>query len=140
MMRWTLLAVAVTIIAFIIGIRWGIIGVATAYAIRSYLLWYPAITIPGRLIDLSFWEFFGNVIGIFACSIGMSLFVWLIGSWLPEVWPYWLQLAIQVSSGALIFLILIQAFKLQAYDEAKALVTEQLKRRGLTAVPKVKSS
>ena len=44
MLRWNFISMAITIAAFIIGIRWGIIGVATAYAIRSYLIWYPAIT------------------------------------------------------------------------------------------------
>jgi PST family polysaccharide transporter len=136
MFRWNLLSVGVTSIAFIIGIRWGVIGIAVAYAVRSYLLWYPAITIPGRLIELSFKEYFENVASIFACSIGMSLLVWLIGSVLPAVWPYWLQLTVQVLSGSLTFLILIHFLKLQAYDEAKVLISEQLKRAKVSAASK----
>ncbi len=137
MLRWNFVSMIITLIAFIIGIRWGIIGVATAYAIRSYVIWYPAITIPGRLINLTFWEFFKNVADVFACSIGMSLFVWQLGNWMPTSWPYWLQLIVQVTSGALTFLILVHVFKLQAYDEVRALIMEQLGKRKLTAVPKI---
>ena len=129
MLRWNFISMVITIAAFIIGIRWGVIGVATAYAIRSYLIWYPAITIPGRLIGLTFWEFFKNLGGVFACSIAMSMLVWLIGYWMPVSWPYWLQLIIQVGSGAIVFLMLAHAFKLQAYDEVKVLLMEQWEER-----------
>ena len=129
MLRWNFISMVITIAAFIIGIRWGVIGVATAYAIRSYLIWYPAITIPGRLIGLTFWEFFKNLGGVFACSITMSILVWLIGYWMPVSWPYWLQLIIQVGSGAIVFLMLAHAFKLQAYDEVKVLLMEQWEER-----------
>jgi len=125
----------ITIAAFIIGIRWGVIGIATAYAIRSYLIWYPAITIPGRLIDLTFWEFFKNLSGVFACSITMSILVWLIGYWMPLSWPYWLQLIIQVGSGAILFLMFAHVFKLQAYDEVKVLLTEQWQERKQRPIP-----
>ncbi len=129
MLRWNFIAMVITIVAFIIGIRWGVIGIATAYAIRSYIIWYPAITIPGRLINLTFWEFFKNHSGVFACSITMSILVWLIGYCMPVSWPYWLQLIIQVGSGAIVFLMFAHVFKLQAYDEVKVLLMEQWHKR-----------
>lgn len=129
MLRWNLLSVAVTVLAFLIGVQWGIIGVAVAYAIRSYLLWYPAITIPGHIIGLTFKEFVKNVAGIFGCAAIMALLVFGLGIILPDDWPYWLLLTIQVAFGALIYLLLIHFLRLKAYQETKELLLEQWQKR-----------
>lgn len=42
----------VFVLSFVIGLPWGIRGVATAYAIATLLLLYPALAIPFRLIEL----------------------------------------------------------------------------------------
>lgn len=52
MFRWGLGATAVTVGAFAIGLRWGVTGVAAAYAVVATLLQYPAFAIPFRLIGL----------------------------------------------------------------------------------------
>jgi len=54
MFRWGIGAGTLTIIAFMIGLNWGISGVAIAYAITSFILLYPGFSIPFRLIDLNF--------------------------------------------------------------------------------------
>ncbi len=52
MLRWGIGAGILMIIAFLIGLQWGIVGVASAYAIASLTLTYPSFAIPFRLIDL----------------------------------------------------------------------------------------
>ena len=54
MFRWGIGASTLVLAAFILGLPWGIIGVAIAYAIASVLLFYPNFAIPFRLIDLPF--------------------------------------------------------------------------------------
>lgn len=41
MMQWALISVPLYILSFVIGIRWGTIGVATSYTICVYLLLFP---------------------------------------------------------------------------------------------------
>jgi O-antigen/teichoic acid export membrane protein len=129
MFRWSILSFVVTVVAFVIGLRWGIIGVASAYAVGNYLLWYPAIAIPGRLINMSFKEYLLNVAGVFGCSLAMALVTWILGTRFPNDWPNWLVLTLQVAIGAVTYLGLIHFFRVQAYDEAKFLALEQWHKR-----------
>lgn len=50
MFKWGVAAGLLVIPAFIIGLQWGITGVAAAYAVVSLLLFYPALAIPFRLV------------------------------------------------------------------------------------------
>ncbi|MFC1620016.1 MOP flippase family protein [Candidatus Neomarinimicrobiota bacterium] len=52
MFRWIAVAGSLIVISYVIGLRWGIVGVATAYAIISIFLIYPNYAIPFGLIDL----------------------------------------------------------------------------------------
>ena len=52
MFRWGIGSGTLIVIAFAIGLKWGIVGVASAYAIASLTLTYPSFAIPFRLIDL----------------------------------------------------------------------------------------
>lgn len=59
MFRWGIGSGLFVIIAFTIGLHWGIIGVATAYAIATFSLSYPSFAIPFRLINLKFSQLLG---------------------------------------------------------------------------------
>jgi O-antigen/teichoic acid export membrane protein len=52
MLRWGIAEGLLTVIAFVIGLRWGIIGVAAAYAVVTFALVYPNFSIPFRLVNL----------------------------------------------------------------------------------------
>jgi PST family polysaccharide transporter len=52
MFRWGLGSGLIVVSSFVIGLRWGIIGVAVAYAIATVLLTYPSFYFPFKLIDL----------------------------------------------------------------------------------------
>ena len=54
MFRWGIVAGIVVIFAFFVGIRWGIVGVAAAYTLASFILFYPNFSIPFGLINLEF--------------------------------------------------------------------------------------
>ncbi|MBV9268925.1 MAG: MOP flippase family protein [Acidobacteriaceae bacterium] len=58
MFRWGVVVLITTVTAFLIGVRFGINGVAAAYAITFLaVLTIPGFAIPFRLIGLSFWDF-----------------------------------------------------------------------------------
>jgi PST family polysaccharide transporter len=124
-LKWTAINGVITIISFLIGIRWGVIGVAWAYAIRSYVIWYPSISVPGQLIGMTFGEFMRNVADIFLLSGVMALAVFGIGTILPVNWPHWLRLAAQVAAGIVIFGGLVVGLRIQAYRDLVGLMRER---------------
>ena len=55
--RWMMFASVLYVLSFAVGLHWGIMGVATCYAIVWFLLMVPSFLIPFRLVELSGWTF-----------------------------------------------------------------------------------
>jgi PST family polysaccharide transporter len=51
--RWSVAAGIVVLLAFALGLRWGVMGITACYALASLLLLYPGLAIPLRLIGLT---------------------------------------------------------------------------------------
>lgn len=49
---WGVFSTIITIVAFVIGLQYGITGMAWAYLVTSLILFYPSYKIPLRLINL----------------------------------------------------------------------------------------
>ena len=128
MFRWTLFAGTVYVIAFLIGMHWGIVGIATAYVLSGYtLLWYPSWTIAGRLIDLRFLDMAKNLAGTFFCSAAMGGTVWGIARILPFPVKGWMYLLTLIASGAGIYFVLIRLFRIRAYQELLEIFHERVR-------------
>jgi PST family polysaccharide transporter len=126
------------ILGIVIGLRWGIVGVAAGYAIASFVNAYPSFYFAGRLVNLTYWQLLRNVSAVLACALAMAAFVWVTGLIVPSSWPNWALLAAQVGSGVVIYLLLVHLFRLQAYQELRALLMEQWhlrRRRIIHSVP-----
>jgi hypothetical protein len=75
--------------------------------------------------------------GIFVCGALMALSVLGIGWLLPLDWPHWIHLAVQVLAGGIAYGLLIHIFKIEAYQDMHALVSEQIRlrrQRGMNTV------
>lgn len=57
MFRWALVSTGVTLVAFVVGLPWGALGVAVAYTVRGAVLMYWSIEVPGRAVGLRFTAF-----------------------------------------------------------------------------------
>ena len=126
MLKWGIFSGIVNMISLVIGLRWGVIGVATAYVLSGYiLLWYPAWTIPGRLINLRFSEMIKNLSGPFYCAVAMGVLVWTSGLFLPVNWPQWVYLAIQVPIGVMLYIAMMHIFKVRVFIETYELIGER---------------
>ncbi len=75
MFRWGIFSSVIAVSAIVIGLRWGINGVAVCYAIATLLLIYPNFAIPFRLIDLRFTDFVLNLKKETATSLIMFFIV-----------------------------------------------------------------
>lgn len=132
--KWGIFCFIVRSLAFVAGLRWGILGVTVAYVVADYLLFYPSWAIPGRLIGLSVGEIVGNVSKTFLCAALMAAAVWLLGLLLPPLWPSWATLAAQVPAGVLVYLALIHLLQVESYLEVRALAAARLQSRSAAPV------
>jgi len=120
----------IPILGIVIGLRWGVIGVAVGYSFASIILAYPSFFFAGRLIGLTFWQLLGNLFSVLGCAVAMAALVWGVGLLLPD-WPHWIVLTTQVLFGMLVYILLIHSLKIRAYQEIRELLSEQWRlRRG----------
>ena len=75
LLGYSVVVLAGSLIAFVVGINWGILGVATAYAVSSTLIepFYTFIT--ARALDVSVWPFFRALAGVAQASVAMVVAV-----------------------------------------------------------------
>ncbi|NEO79671.1 MAG: MOP flippase family protein [Moorea sp. SIO4G3] len=106
MLRWGVGSGTFVTLAIIIGLQWGIVGVATAYATASFLLTYPNFAIPFRLIDLRvndliavLWRPF--LASLLMLGVLMSLKILILPTSLASAWV----LGILVPTGLITYLL-----------------------------------
>ncbi len=129
MLRFGMVAGAVYAVAFLIGLRWGVVGVAGAYAASGFfLLWYPSWRIAGGIIGLTFSRMVANLGGVFACTVGMSLSVYVLRHFV-FIGPGWISLLALAGFGAVVYLALVRFSRLAAYLDLLHLLREQLASR-----------
>jgi O-antigen/teichoic acid export membrane protein len=105
MFRWGIGAGTYLIIAFLIGLNWGVVGVAAAYAIASFTMAYPLFAIPFSLIQLPMRKLGIALSRPFAASLimlGVLLGLkFLLPANLSSVWV----LGILVPIGCIVYLL-----------------------------------
>jgi O-antigen/teichoic acid export membrane protein len=87
MLRWGLFSGCLAVCAFVIGLRWGTLGVASAYAVVSLALAIPNFTIPFRLINLRLTELGAHLWRPLVCSLVMGGLLLLIRPILNTLTP-----------------------------------------------------
>jgi O-antigen/teichoic acid export membrane protein len=103
LLRWGLGSGLITVTGFVIGLRWGALGVAVAYAVVTLLLAYPLFAIPFRLIDLSLPAFARGLLPALASGAGM-LIVILSLTPATQALPDLAALALRASAGGAAYL------------------------------------
>ncbi|MBE0447286.1 MAG: MOP flippase family protein [Actinobacteria bacterium] len=105
MLRWGLVSGSLTVIAFAVGLQWGVVGVAVAYAITSITLTPPTFAIPFRLINLRLRDLGFVLWRPFLNSSLMLIVLLSLRSVLPIDLPEELALAVLVPAGAVTYLL-----------------------------------
>jgi PST family polysaccharide transporter len=83
--RLGLIATPLTIVGYIVGLQWGVVGVAVGYAVTSYALLYLKLRMAFRLIDLPMGRFLWELRGPFGTALAMAAGVMLVQAGLDEV-------------------------------------------------------
>lgn len=97
------------VIGFLLAVRWGIVAVATAYVVVSYLLSPISILAVRRLIQIDFRIYLRQYIVPLTSSLAMVAMVWGLKYVIPsEGLGLYLRLFIYVLGGAVTYLLVIQ--------------------------------
>lgn len=127
MFWWGIFASTITILAIVIGIIIGsIYSVAIAYLITSFLLIYPVIAIPGRLINLTFYELINKIYPILIISLITSSITYLIDATILLNQDVIVRLLSQIFISVTLYLFIMSAFKITTFLKIKNLVVEHL--------------
>lgn len=110
----------------VIGLRWGILGVATGYALACVAS-EPFDAFFGlRIVGLRLGDFARNIRGILVCGAVMALAVAALEAALPPSLSAPPRLTLEVAAGASLYLALLHGFDVRGYGELKGLLRERL--------------
>lgn len=82
---WGIINSLFIVTSFIIGVKWGAIGIATAYTIVSYLLLVPTLWFCFRETPVSITDFFSAIYRPLIASISMGIVIFVVRSYLTNV-------------------------------------------------------
>ncbi|MGH8142013.1 MAG: lipopolysaccharide biosynthesis protein [Steroidobacteraceae bacterium] len=95
---------ALMISSFLLGVRWGVLGVARGYLCANLLTGVPVFYITMRLLGGTLTELIGRIWRPIAGAGVMALAVaWAQSSMQDIGWPQWLRLVLGVTLGALLY-------------------------------------
>ncbi len=94
------LALLPTAVAILIGLYWGILGVAWATAAVSAALAYPTLDATARLMGLRARHLLGDLRGVFVASVAAGAVAWLVRSGTAG-WPHAGRLVAGATAGAM---------------------------------------
>ncbi|RLC21973.1 MAG: colanic acid exporter [Deltaproteobacteria bacterium] len=118
MFRWGIATGTFASISFIIGMRWGIMGIAWTYFLVSLIVFaYPNFAIPFRLIELGFQKFLSVLWRPFVCSMLMFSILLILQFLLPgQLLAIW-ELSILTVSGIAMYGVITWMFNRQQLNE-----------------------
>lgn len=76
--RWSIIALIVTILCFIVGLPFGVFGIAVAYSASFYILVGPSIWYAGKPIHLKFTAVVSVVWKYYVSALAAGLLCWFI--------------------------------------------------------------
>ena len=123
-LRVSLPVQATQVLGIVVGLKWGIVGVAYGYALTTVLTTPVMCRVGGGIIGMSLGRFAANLAPLFSCAAVMALAVVGVDAVLPAGTGAPARLALQVLAGAAVYGGLLHAFSVQGYvefvDEARA--------------------
>jgi O-antigen/teichoic acid export membrane protein len=123
--RFSLLLSSAHVLAFVVGLEWGVVGVAAAYAVSTTLVEPLQSVLAARALGVSPLVFFRAVGPVFQAAAGMCLAVLAVRLALVDAAPE-LRLAACVAAGVLVYLPLCAWRVPELAGEARELLRRRL--------------
>ncbi len=77
--KWNVIFGVFIILSFVIGLNWGVTGVASAYMIAALIIAYPNLKIPYNLVQLKPFNVFKTILPSLGITIVMGIVVYYMG-------------------------------------------------------------
>jgi PST family polysaccharide transporter len=116
-LRVIVLQSVTTIVAVLVGRRWGVTGVAVAYVLAFVVASGPTIHIAGRLVGLTVADVVAHVRSALAAGIVMAATVVLVDAWVLDGAAPLVRLAVGVPLGVGVYAALIRIGRVHAYQD-----------------------
>lgn len=107
LLRYSVVVLLASVVAFVVGLHWGIVGVAVGYAVSSTLVEPYYTWLTARVLEVRFVDFLRSLAGVAQATIGMAAVVLGARVWVvsPDL-PAGVRLGIFVLLGAATYLAL----------------------------------
>jgi len=124
MFRWSLFASTFTLIGFIIGLKWGITGVAISYLATNVLMILPVFMIPFKLINLSIVKFLRSFERTILSVAGMIVVLWSASYLIEDNFDNIITLSILIILGIGSYLLISFSINKDKLIEIKSMVSK----------------
>jgi len=108
---------ALQVLGIVLGLKWGIYGVAVGYAIATLATAPVECYYAGRIIGMSLSDFVLNLRGVFLCAAAMALAVLGLGALLPPGLSVFAAFGLQLALGVAAYSGLLHLFSVKSYGE-----------------------
>jgi O-antigen/teichoic acid export membrane protein len=104
MFRFGVFYGVVVVCAIVVGLQWGVEGVAAAYCAAAFILFWPYLAVPFRLVGLGVPAFLRRLLPTFLAAFLMALFVAAVSEHSGVlVQAQWARLVVLVALGAALY-------------------------------------
>jgi PST family polysaccharide transporter len=124
--RWGIATGIFAVIAFSIGLQWGIKGVALSYLAATAIWTYPGLAIPFKLIDLKVSLIFANLWRPFVASSLMSVSTFCVYLLLAEQFSVGIVLAILCCVALAVYILVSLVINRKDLHETYILIKQSI--------------
>lgn len=121
MFRFSVGVSVITVAGFAVGVRWGIVGVATAYAITTTITTPFYIAMPLRVTGLSALQFVRAIVGVVEATVVMTAVLIVLRVLALDSLPPGLALASAIAVGVVVYVAMASWRVPEARDELRGL-------------------
>ena len=125
MFAWSCIAMPLIALSFLVGLRWGALGVATGYAICNLMLFYPNFSFALKNSPIRVGDVFSNIYHPLAISIIMGLAMTIARGYLIGFGLIW-TIAASLVVGGIVFLVIAKCLSSVWKDINDILATGKL--------------
>jgi PST family polysaccharide transporter len=123
--RLSVLRTVLAIVAFVVGLRWGIVGVAACYTVASLPVQVYMIVISTRTLDIRRRTFVSNIAGVVEASLTMFVVCWLCRLALVSAGVgAAARLAVVIALGAVIYTLVLAKTDPWVIREVRAMLPQ----------------
>jgi O-antigen/teichoic acid export membrane protein len=105
-LRYAIVSAAASVAGFLVGVHWGIVGVAAGYTIANAILVPVYVAIGCRAADVRLRGFVGAISGVVEATAGMAVVVLGLRAALVDHVSAGPRLVVEIAVGAVVFVLL----------------------------------